>query len=71
MRGTENRNWQEEMIGASAGPGPTGPLSLKMIHRIIFRALRAPKTPHQEISSPGPQRANQLGNKNKQFAPET
>ena len=44
-----NRNWQKEMIGASA----------------------APKTLHQEISSPGPQRANQLGNNNKQFAPVT
>ena len=28
-------------------------------------------TPHQEISSPGPQRANQLGNNNKQSAPVT
>jgi len=28
-------------------------------------------TPHQEISSPGPQRANRLENNNKQFAPVT
>ena len=32
-------------------------------------ASAAPMTPHQEISSPGPQRANRLGNNNKQSAP--
>ena len=34
---------EEENSGAELDPGPSGPLSLKMIHRIIFRALRAPR----------------------------
>ena len=34
---------EEKNSGAELDPGPSGPLSLKMIHRIIFRALRAPR----------------------------
>ena len=36
---------EEKNSGAELDPGPSGPLSLKMIHRIIFLALRAPRKP--------------------------
>jgi len=38
-------SWPENDIGNNLTvvcPGPAGPPTLKMIHRIIFRALRAP-----------------------------
>jgi len=34
---------EEKIFGAELDPGPSGPLSLKMIHRIIFLALWAPR----------------------------
>ncbi len=68
----ENRNLAGENVGGLRGlqasaPGPAwirglpARFPLKMIHRIIFRALQAP----------GPILANQLENNIKQFAPET
>ena len=58
-------------VGGLRARGLPARFPLKMIHRIIFRALQAPMTLHQGISYPGPIRANQLEKNNKQSAPVT